>query len=111
MGFTLLKGTKYQERRPAMGVDMILVDEKDDFVAEGLKTVMNRAQVVKALLLLHPESDDSSQYPRLTSQLSLLSTLNHAGELTDSSVTLQKKNNWYRFCNTIRGLQILEIEK
>ncbi|KAL0684242.1 hypothetical protein Bca4012_051090 [Brassica carinata] len=41
-------------------------------------------------LLLHPESDDSSQYPRLTSQLSLLSTLNQAGELTDSLVTLQK---------------------
>ncbi|CAF2057034.1 unnamed protein product [Brassica napus] len=33
-------------------------------------------------LLLHLESDDSSQYPRLASELSLLSTLNQAGELT-----------------------------
>ncbi|KAL0707264.1 hypothetical protein Bca4012_073690 [Brassica carinata] len=56
----------------------VAIYETDDFVAEGLKTVKNRAQVVKALLLLHTESDDSSQYPRLTSQLSLLSTLSQA---------------------------------
>ncbi|KAF2559672.1 hypothetical protein F2Q68_00017246 [Brassica cretica] len=68
----------------------VAIYETDDFVAEGLKTVKNRAQVVKALLLLHTESDDSSQYPRLTSQLSLLSTLSQAGELTLQSLCKKK---------------------
>ncbi|CAN6885467.1 unnamed protein product [Brassica oleracea] len=67
-------------------------------VAETKRVIGERRYIV--WLLLHTESDDSSQYPRLTSQLSLLSTLSQAGELT-LQVTLQKKTR-YRFCNTIR---------
>ncbi|CAN6891967.1 unnamed protein product [Brassica oleracea] len=73
--------------------------EAEERKAEETKKIIGETTYI-VWLLLHTESDDSSQYPRLTSQLSLLSTLSQAGELTLQS--LCKKKTQYRFCNTIR---------
>ncbi|CAF1932809.1 unnamed protein product [Brassica napus] len=63
--------------------------EAEERKVEETKRIIGKRRYI-VWLLLHTESDDSSQYPRLTSQLSLLSTLSQAGELTLQSLCKKK---------------------